>query len=677
MYDALVVGYGPVGMALAGLLGQYGHRVAVCERYPGLYNLPRAATFDHEAMRTLQKLGCATRLLASVVPWTNYEWCNGAGEVLINQVFSARAASGWAENYAMYQPVLEDALDAAVRLLPNVTILPGWTATALRAQVGGVQLQIQNAKGWVRTLRAKYLIGCDGGNSFVRENCAVPSLDCGFREPWLVFDFRLKRPLDLPLARQICDPAQPAVTVSLGPEYRRWSFMMEPHESVEQATAPENVWWRVFRWATPEDMELVRAVSYTFQSRIAERWRVGNVLLAGDAAHQMPPFLGQGMCSGIRDAANLAWKLDLVLKELAGPALLDTYMLERDPSGGVQCELGFWQSVGGHFIQVGGDRPANAHTVWLRDRGGTYRTWFEQHSCRAVIVRPDFYVYAGLLDVSEVGQSLQRLWAALSDEGTVTESNPQGIQSIEIGMRVLAAVEKAGGPASLTSIAAAAGMAPSKAHRYLVSLGRAGFVTQSGYSGLYDLGNAARRLGVEAMRRMDEVNLAGDYLVRLRDKTGHTVNLTVWGDSGPTLVRWEHGSIPLPIAVRVGSSLPILASSAGRVFLAFLPIVVTQPVLQRQVNEGIAPPYVDEEVRRIASDIRSSGLAVTSQAVIPGLDALAAPVFDAQERLVLVVALLAPRLYANAVARRKASTALIECVSALSHELGYTKQAAI
>jgi 2-polyprenyl-6-methoxyphenol hydroxylase-like FAD-dependent oxidoreductase len=338
IYDVVIIGYGPVGMVAAALLGRAGHRVAVFERYQTFYNLPRAATFDHEVMRVLQALGCVEDILPGTLVWTTYEWVNGAGDLLIKHVMSPESISGWAENYLMYQPTLEDALHRAVLRLDTVEIHQGWRAIELVQHADRVDVTVERVEGVGlrptgerKQVSGRFLLGCDGGNSFVRQACGIRSEDLGFRERWLVCDFKIKRPVDLPLARQLCDPAQPGVMIQLGPAHRRFSFMILPGETVEEAVAPANVWRRVSRWVTPDDLELIRSVSYTFQSLIAERWRDGRVFLVGDAAHQMPPFLGQGMCSGIRDAANLAWKLDLVLKGQAAEALLDSYMSEREP----------------------------------------------------------------------------------------------------------------------------------------------------------------------------------------------------------------------------------------------------------------------------------------------------------------------------------------------------------
>ncbi|MGP3956743.1 IclR family transcriptional regulator [Nonomuraea sp. 3N208] len=237
-------------------------------------------------------------------------------------------------------------------------------------------------------------------------------------------------------------------------------------------------------------------------------------------------------------------------------------------------------------------------------------------------------------------------------------------------MTVLLALEQSAGPASLTQIAALSGMQPSKAHRYLVSLGRAGLVSQSPSSGLYDLGPAMRRLGAEALRRMDEVALASEYLPGLRDRTKHAINLAVWGDHGPVIVRWDYGSHVLPITVRVGATLPMLTSSIGRVYLTHLPQTLTDPVISAQ--EATADQrFTEEEIERIKADIRHNGFAVTSGGVIPGVTSVAAPVFTTGEALPLAVAIVLPARLATDDVLRAVQAELLKTTGAMSAQLGH------
>jgi 2-polyprenyl-6-methoxyphenol hydroxylase-like FAD-dependent oxidoreductase len=330
-YDVIVVGYGPTGMVLAALLAQSGRRVAVVERYPGLYNLPRAACFDHEIMRTFQKLGRSDEVAEGTVVQRDYEWCNAEGRVLVEISYADRGTSGWPELYMMYQPHLERVLDETVRDLDLIDLHQGTRAVAIEQDEHGVRLEAIAADGQRVELRASYAVGADGGESFVRGALEIEWSDYGFQENWLVCDFAKKRELDVPEFRQVCDPAQPTAIVRIGPHHHRFSFMLEPDARREQVVDPEAVWRRVERYIDRADADLIRVANYRFRSRIADPWRDGRIFLAGDAAHEMPPFLAQGMCSGIRDAHNLAWKLDLVLDGLASPVVLDTYQREREP----------------------------------------------------------------------------------------------------------------------------------------------------------------------------------------------------------------------------------------------------------------------------------------------------------------------------------------------------------
>jgi 2-polyprenyl-6-methoxyphenol hydroxylase-like FAD-dependent oxidoreductase len=325
--DVVVVGYGPVGMTVAALLGRAGHRVLVLERYSGLYNLPRAAIFDDETMRTYAKLGITDGLIPKSAAQRTYQWINAAGELLMEVDYAAVGRSGYAEWYGIYQPDLEDAVHAVNQAEPSVTVRFDAQVESFEQDDDRVVLTVSGGD----TVTARYVIACDGGNSFVRHSLGIDQDDYGFSEPWMVCDFRFTRPMTLPGALQIGDPAQPISVISIGPSHHRFSFMLDSADDFAAEAAPEKVWKRVSRFLTPDDAELIRVATYTFRSLVAHRWRVGRILLAGDSAHQMPPFLGQGMCSGVRDAQNLALKLDLVLSGRYGDELLDTYQSEREP----------------------------------------------------------------------------------------------------------------------------------------------------------------------------------------------------------------------------------------------------------------------------------------------------------------------------------------------------------
>ena len=494
--DVAVVGYGPVGMVTAALLGRRGYRVVVLERYAGMYNLPRAAIFDDETMRTFAALGVADGLLPKIHLQRNYEWRNAAGDLLIEHDFAETGRSGWAEWYMMYQPELEEALDGVCRSAPQVEVRHSTPVTAVEQSPDMVTLTLAGPEG-PATLRARYVVACDGGSSFMRPALGVGLQDYGFSEPWLVCDFHLRQHVGLPHALQVGDPQQPTSIISLGPSHHRFSFMLGSADDFTTERDSERVWRRVARWLSRDDADLIRVAAYTFRSTVADRWRVGRVLLAGDAAHQMPPFLGQGMCSGIRDAQNLAFKLALVLDGSADVSLLDTYQLEREPHVRAVIEKGIElgrlqttrdpeqaaardrelmdrrdqaqapetirfpglgngflspvscagrgelsvqgvvddglrrdrldQVVGAGFhlivdmdllstvprsdlealremgvrvVAVGNGSGNGDTAVLVADVEGTYARWYAELGCRAVAVRPDFYVYGTASDPS-------------------------------------------------------------------------------------------------------------------------------------------------------------------------------------------------------------------------------------------------------------------------------------
>ena len=334
MYDVLIAGYGPTGMLAALLLGRAGQKVCVLERYTTLYNLPRVGIVHDDVQRMFQEVGILDRVQPSMTFLPVYELAN-EGRVLLSSKVAPLATHGWPEFISVYQPAFEAELDRMVRAEPNIELHQGETVVGVDQTPDSVTVTTNGASGESR-FEARYAIGADGGNSFVRNAIGVEYEDLGFDQAWLVIDAKSKREqrADLPYMRQFCEPAQPGMTMRMGPDHRRWSFMLFDGEDPNEATRPENVWHRLDRreGGTPDEFELVRVVNYQFRSLLASSWRRRRVFLAGDACHQMPPFLAQGLCSGFRDAHNLAWKLDLVLKGKASDALLDAYEQERLPN---------------------------------------------------------------------------------------------------------------------------------------------------------------------------------------------------------------------------------------------------------------------------------------------------------------------------------------------------------
>ena len=354
--DVAIIGYGPTGQMLSLLLGEKGYRVAVFERWPTLYPQPRAVHYDHEIARVFQAAGIGEALASVVESGGVYEWRNAKGETLLSFDWSEQSVSGWPSSTMFPQPQLEAILDSSVKTLPTVTVHQGWAVEQVEQTQDAVQLQIRKqvvtSSGELLPaedrllVRSRYVIGADGANSFLRQHMRTSLTDLGFLFDWLVVDIipheqREWNPPNL----QVCDPARPTTVVSGGKGRRRWEFMRLPEESVEDLNSSETAWQLLAPWdITPQNATLERHALYTFKARWANSWRDGRFLLAGDAAHLMPPFAGQGMCAGVRDAVNLAWKLDLVLSGRAEESLLDTYTSERLPH--VQSTIHFSVELG-------------------------------------------------------------------------------------------------------------------------------------------------------------------------------------------------------------------------------------------------------------------------------------------------------------------------------------------
>ncbi len=334
-HDVAIIGFGPAGAVLAALLGRAGIDTVVIDKADDIYPLPRAIAFDHEIMRVLQNLGLADAVTPHIRPYPQTEY-HGLGGTVIARYRSLPPPypQGWEPGFVFTQPPFERAVRAMVGTLPSVEVRLGTEMTGLSQHADHVELTTVGPGGNAETLSARYAVACDGGTSPVRKLLGLRLESFDFDEPWLVVDVLVNPDKlgKLPGTMvQYCDPQRPATHV-VGPgNHRRWEIMLLPGEVPEAMTREAVIWDLLGRWLTPADGQLWRAATYVFHALVAEEWRHGRVLLAGDAAHMTPPFMAQGMCQGIRDAANLAWKLALVLAGTAGETLLDTYQAERRP----------------------------------------------------------------------------------------------------------------------------------------------------------------------------------------------------------------------------------------------------------------------------------------------------------------------------------------------------------
>jgi 3-(3-hydroxy-phenyl)propionate hydroxylase len=331
--DVLIAGGGPTGVTLAVLLAQRGVNVIVAEKEADIYPLPRAAHIDHECMRILQEAGAADEVMATSRSSSRYEFRNAKGDVLLRFEGSDKIGpGGWPIANMIHQPSVEAALRRSLASLTSAMLQSQWELISFCDDGEGVTARIATLEG-EQTVRARYLIGADGARSPVRKASGIVFDDLNFEEPWLVIDALVDDPSRLPRENlQICDPERPTSCVLMSEGRHRWEFMIKPGETAEQVSSDAFIEKLLEPWNVKGAVRLERKAVYTFRARIARNWRKGQVLLAGDAAHQTPPFAGQGMCSGLRDAANLAWKLATVIKGEASDTLLDSYQPEREPN---------------------------------------------------------------------------------------------------------------------------------------------------------------------------------------------------------------------------------------------------------------------------------------------------------------------------------------------------------
>jgi 3-(3-hydroxy-phenyl)propionate hydroxylase len=344
-FDVAIVGMGPVGAVAANLCGQAGFRALVIERGFEPYDLPRAIHFDAEIMRIFQSIGLGEPIAAATRPLGGSVYLGSDGRPIRKfQSQDTRSSLGWPASNLFYQPRLEALLREALKRYPNVDVRLGHELTTLTQGSQGTILGFGPVDGTeCREVLARFVLACDGASSPTRKLLGIPLEDMGFEERWLVVDALVNGPMCWPSAYEIpaevrgggyslmvCDPSRPTTVIPGSGQHRRWEYMLLPHESDEAVMEPSQISSLLSDWIDPANVQVVRAAVYRFHALVARHWRMGNVFLLGDAAHQTPPFFGQGMCHGIRDAAQLIWKLRLVHDGLAAPDLLDTYQEERD-----------------------------------------------------------------------------------------------------------------------------------------------------------------------------------------------------------------------------------------------------------------------------------------------------------------------------------------------------------
>ncbi|MFB4252647.1 bifunctional 3-(3-hydroxy-phenyl)propionate/3-hydroxycinnamic acid hydroxylase [Pseudomonas idahonensis] len=344
--QVVVLGAGPVGLAIANYLGQAGIKVLVIEKLDKLIDYPRAIGIDDESLRTIQAIGLVDKVLPHTTPWHAMRFLTPKGRCFAD-IQPMTDEFGWSRRNAFIQPQVDAVLFEGLQRFSSVRTLFSRELVEFSQDNAGVNLQISTPDGSSERVRAQYLVACDGGNSVVRRNLGISFEGKTAPNQWIVVDIA-SDPLSTPNVYLCCDPQRPYVSAALPHGVRRFEFMVMPGETEQELSKPENMRQLLAKVLPyPDRVELIRSRVYTHNARLAGKFRDGRILLAGDAAHIMPVWQGQGYNSGMRDACNLAWKLALVVKGLAGSRLLDTYEQERRDHAKAMIDLSV---LAGHVL---------------------------------------------------------------------------------------------------------------------------------------------------------------------------------------------------------------------------------------------------------------------------------------------------------------------------------------
>ncbi|MGD9955496.1 MAG: bifunctional 3-(3-hydroxy-phenyl)propionate/3-hydroxycinnamic acid hydroxylase [Candidatus Nanopelagicales bacterium] len=355
--SVLVVGGGPIGVASALMLARRGVPTLVVEKHRGIYPLPRAVHLDDEVYRILADLGVADAFAQITVPTQGLRLVDAALKPMAEfRRSDALGPNGFPPANMFDQPELEVILRDALGSEPLARIAGGTELVDLRQLAGGrvetVLRDLESGEERIEVFDA--VLGCDGANSRVRELIGSAYEDLKFEERWLVVDVRSEQPLDTWVGvHQVCDPQRAGTYMQVGPGRYRWEFRLHDDETVDSVVDSGTFERLLSPWLGDvpyASLEIMRRAEYTFRARIADRWASGRVFLLGDAAHLTPPFIGQGLCAGLRDASNLTWKLAAVLQGQASEQLLATYEPERAPHARaliLKARMVGWAMTGG------------------------------------------------------------------------------------------------------------------------------------------------------------------------------------------------------------------------------------------------------------------------------------------------------------------------------------------
>ena len=332
-FDVTIVGLGPAGGTLANLLAMHGFSILILDREKSFYPLPRAVHFDDEIMRVFQTIGITKDFLKHTIINKGTKFVNSKDKVILDWPRPKKITdNGWYPSYRFHQPDLEKKLRKKLKNYKKVSIEQNSEVKKIinsKNQVDIIYTNIDSHKEYI--VRSKYLVGCDGANSITRKQIKTTMDNLGFTQKWAVVDLILKKKKNnLPdRTIQYSNPKQPATYCRNVGKRRRWEFAIKKNHSDKKVLSERYIWNFLKPWLKKSEAIIERKTIYTFESAIARKWRKGRVFIAGDAAHLMPPFMGQGMCAGIRDASNLAWKIANCLRNKFNETLLNTYQSER------------------------------------------------------------------------------------------------------------------------------------------------------------------------------------------------------------------------------------------------------------------------------------------------------------------------------------------------------------
>ena len=373
-HDVAIVGYGPVGALTALELADAGLRVVVLERSTEPVILPRAVGLDGESARAFQRIGFGDEIVGLCQPPREKDdlvFANSRHEALFGMTLPKVGLNGWRDMAYFDQPELEAMLRDLVAKEPLIEVVLGCKVTAIEQGDDEVVLRGTTEKEAAETEhRASFVVGCDGASSFVREAIGVDWQSLGYDQDWLVVDVVQGPDADLPLVTmQVCDPARLTTYICVKDPNRRWEFQLQEGETREEMLRPEKIQELIAPWTASENYEIRRSAVYQFHAATADRWQVGRVFLAGDAAHQTPPFLGQGLNAGFRDAVNLGWKIPLVLAGVCDASLLESYAAERDAHA---RDLVEWAVEIGQLMETLAAREAGLPDPYPADQSSGY-----------------------------------------------------------------------------------------------------------------------------------------------------------------------------------------------------------------------------------------------------------------------------------------------------------------